>query len=223
MVPIAGPWATAEPPAKAAMRAGADGLVHGVFDAPVDEELIGLLKRNRAFYMSTSIAAEPPVLGVAEWRRVVQDFDDAHRVPAAAYEVLESPALTQQIAALRAAGITWSVLNVARANLRAVHDAGIPIVIGTDSPVPGVLPGITTLLEMQRHVEAGLTPIEAIRAATIDAQRVLGRDTRSGTIEPGKDADLILLYADPLADIRNLRRLKAVVQAGIYVDVPSGR
>jgi len=60
---------------------------------------------------------------------------------------------------------------------------------------------------------AGLSPIDTIRAATINAQRVLGRDARSGTIEVGKDADLILLYADPLADIANLRRLKAVIQA----------
>jgi imidazolonepropionase-like amidohydrolase len=106
-----------------------------------------------------------------------------------------------------------------RENLKAVGDAGIPIVIGTDTPVLGLAPGISTLMEMQWHVTAGLSPMDTIRAATINAQRVLGRDEQSGTIETGKLAELILLYADPLDDIGNLRRLKAVIQAGVYRDV----
>lgn len=204
--------------AKAALRAGADGLVHGIFDRRVDAELIDLMRRNGAFYMSTSVVFELTA-NVAVWRERVRSFDDSGRVPASAYAVLELPEIEQETERTKATGFGSDSVDVLRENLKAVGDAGIPIVIGTDTPVLGLVPGISTLMEMQWHVTAGLSPIDTIRAATINAQRVLGRDEQSGTIEAGKLAELILLYADPLADIGNLRRLKAVIQAGVYRDV----
>jgi imidazolonepropionase-like amidohydrolase len=73
-------------------------------------------------------------------------------------------------------------------------------------------------IELEELVAAGLTPLEALRAATGDAARILGAKADLGTIAPGKLADLVILDADPSADIRNTRRIRAVMQNGRLVD-----
>src|SRR5687768_10735979 len=73
-------------------------------------------------------------------------------------------------------------------------------------------------LELEDLVAAGLTPLAAITAATSEAARVLGADAEIGTVAVGKRADLILLDADPLEDIRNTRRIRMVIQRGRIVD-----
>src|SRR5262249_54313987 len=87
---------------------------------------------------------------------------------------------------------------------RMLHEAGITIVAGTDTPAPWVLPGAGLLIELVLLVEAGLTPAEAIQAATGNASAVLRKEQDVGTLQPGKIADFVVLDADPLADIRNL-------------------
>lgn len=205
--------------AHAALRAGADGLVHGIYDRPVDDELIALMKRNAAFYVPTSVLFDL-VADPKRWLARARAFEDTGRVAAAAFAGLESPELLQAVEATKDTGFGSNNVATAENNLRVVHAAGIPLVVGTDTPVLGLIPGLATLLEMQSYADAGLAPIEVIRAATLNAQRALGREAQSGTVEAGKLAELILLYADPLADIGNLRRIKAVIQAGVYVDVP---
>jgi imidazolonepropionase-like amidohydrolase len=98
--------------------------------------------------------------------------------------------------------------------LRALHTAGVTIVAGTDQAVPGH----SLHREMEIYVEAGFTPMEAIQAATIVPARAMKRDAEFGTIERGKRADLIVVEGDPLEDIRNLRRVVTVVQAGRAYD-----
>ena len=103
-------------------------------------------------------------------------------------------------------------------NLRKVADAGLLVVAGTDTSVAGVLIGISSQMELVLLVEAGLTPAETLRAATINAARMLGRDAEQGTVEAGKLADLVVLDADPLVDIRNVTRLHRVVKDGVIFD-----
>ncbi len=102
---------------------------------------------------------------------------------------------------------------VARANVRKLHLAGVPIVAGTDSPYPGVFFGEGLHRELELLVEAGLTPIEAISAATRNAAR-LARDTTWGTVEAGKRADLILVDGRPHERIADTRRIVSVMQGG---------
>lgn len=95
-----------------------------------------------------------------------------------------------------------------------LRGAGIRIGLGTDT---WELPwGVH--LELEHLVRSGLTPLEAIHAATGASAEILGADEELGTLEEGKWADLVLLDADPLADIRNTRRIHTVVKGGEVVD-----
>jgi len=101
------------------------------------------------------------------------------------------------------------------AAIKALHDAGVTIVAGTDYG----LPGFSLLRELELYVEAGLTPLDAIRSATAIPSEVMGLSVESGTIEPGKHADFVVLDADPLADIHNLRTGRWVVTNGRMFDM----
>ncbi len=92
--------------------------------------------------------------------------------------------------------------------------AGVGLLAGTDPPGRGVYPGFSLHDELGLLVEAGLTPMQALQAATRNPALFLGLEASAGTIEPGKDADLVLLDADPLAAIANTRRVRAVVADG---------
>jgi imidazolonepropionase-like amidohydrolase len=96
----------------------------------------------------------------------------------------------------------------------ALHKAGIPIVAGTDQTVPGY----SLYREIELYVQAGFTPLEAIQAATIVPARVMGVDKELGTVEPGKRADLIILDANPLESIHNIRTVKFVITGGTMYD-----
>ena len=94
--------------------------------------------------------------------------------------------------------------------------AGVPIVAGTDVGNPFVVPGRSLHDELSAYVQAGMSPLEALRTATLNPVRVLGLSDSLGTIVSGKLADLVLLSADPLADIENVREIEGVVRAGRY-------
>jgi imidazolonepropionase-like amidohydrolase len=98
--------------------------------------------------------------------------------------------------------------------LRELHRLGVPIVAGTDQAVPGH----SLHREIEIYASAGFTPIEAIQAATIVPARAMKREKESGTVEAGKVADFIVVDGDPLADLRNLRRVSTVVKAGRAYD-----
>jgi Tol biopolymer transport system component len=105
-------------------------------------------------------------------------------------------------------------LKVYLANISAAHRAGISIVAGTD--IFFLPPGLHWELELL--VRAGLSPLEALRTATSNAATVLGVDGRLGCIAPGAAADLVVLEADPLEDIRNTQRIHAIIQEGRIID-----
>ncbi|HVT39139.1 MAG TPA: amidohydrolase family protein [Gemmatimonadaceae bacterium] len=99
-----------------------------------------------------------------------------------------------------------------------MHRAGVGILAGTDAPLRNSPPGFGLHEELAFLSGAGLTPFEVLRVATMEPARFLGMLDSLGTVEVGKGADLVLLDADPLADVRNTRRVSAVVANGRLVD-----
>jgi imidazolonepropionase-like amidohydrolase len=98
----------------------------------------------------------------------------------------------------------------------AMQRAHVEILAGSDTPNPYVFPGFSLHDELALLVKAGLTPIEALRTATSNPAKFLGMSDSLGTIEKGKLADLILLDANPLDDIRNTQRIYGVIANGRY-------
>jgi imidazolonepropionase-like amidohydrolase len=98
-----------------------------------------------------------------------------------------------------------------------MHRAGVPFLAGTDTP-PGVyiFPGFSLHEELQRFVAAGFTPLEALQTATLNPARFLGMESLMGSIERGNFADMVLLDANPLDDIRNTQKIAGVVANGRY-------
>lgn len=102
--------------------------------------------------------------------------------------------------------------------VQLMHKKGVPFLAGTDTP-PGVyiFPGFSLHEELQRFVAAGFTPLEALQTATLNPAQFFGIEATTGTVEPGKLADLVLLKANPLADISNTQKIAAVLVRGRYL------
>jgi imidazolonepropionase-like amidohydrolase len=104
---------------------------------------------------------------------------------------------------------------VAPANLIAVRDAGIPIAMGTDAGNPLTLHGPSVYAEMEAMQAAGMTPMEVLVASTRTGALALNRPEEFGTVEKGRQADLLVLAADPTRDVKNFRQLRYVVMGGV--------
>ncbi len=101
--------------------------------------------------------------------------------------------------------------------LKALVDAGVPVLVGTDSSALGVVWGFAQHRELELFVDAGLTPYQALSAATRIPAEVMGLADRLGTIAAGRQADLVLLDSDPLADIGNTRSIRGVMVQGRWL------
>ena len=197
--------------AKHLLEDGIDCLAHGIISEPVDAEFIDLMRRNNTCYIST-LALYQTKAGYGEWADQLEQFDINKRLNPAAMELLRKmPTDTPRLD-----NSAWTVerLPVLRLNLFTVHGAGIPVLIGTDAGMPGVLPGISTQLELIMHQEVGLDPVDVLRAATSMVAEVLDRKGVFGTLRSGAQADLLVLDADPRLDIGNVQRIRHVIRAG---------
>jgi imidazolonepropionase-like amidohydrolase len=127
---------------------------------------------------------------------------------------LEKPEAQRAMRASASAQRYKVALEVAKRNLKRLSDAGVPIAMGTDTGPTGRFQGYFELMELEQMVSAGLTPRQALTAATRDAARCMKLDRDLGTIEPGKWADFVVLDASPLDAIANVRRIASVWIAG---------
>jgi imidazolonepropionase-like amidohydrolase len=193
--------------AKDAARAGVDVIAHGIGDARADPELIRLLKEHATTYVSTLAVYETKT-----WP-----------VPALLESFLEPAAL--RIAARMSNSATpvtaarrrrWDNLN---ANAAAIFQAGGAIGVGTDAGVTGTLHGRSTLRELELLTGAGLTPLQAISAATSTSAKAIHVDQERGTIEPGKLADVVLIQGAPHERIEDIYKVAGVWMGGRRLDL----
>ena len=198
--------------AKSLLRAGADFLAHSIRDQDVDEELIDLLKA-RDVCVCPTLMREVSTF-VYESRPAF--FDDPfflRDADPAVLQALEDPARQQRTRESSSAQQYKVALEVAKRNAKKLVDAGIRISFGTDTGPAGRFQGYFEQLELEHMVDAGLTPMQALVSATSDAADCMHL-ARLGTLEPGDWADLIILNANPLEDIRNTQEIDSAWIAG---------
>ena len=146
--------------AKEVLRAGADGLVHSVADAPLDDEFIALMKKNRAMY-TTTLSLYTAFSDVAAWMQRLAAMDTRSRGPKDVYARYQSPEVAKAYHAL-AGTFPAENLRHAKGNVRRAFEAEIPVLAGTDTGVIGVPLGISSQMELVLLVDAGVTTAEAL-------------------------------------------------------------
>ena len=208
--------------AKAALRAGADFLVHSVFDQPVDDEFIALAKARNVIYCPTLFVTMGYPLALTNlWRATPEELVRADpEILAAMDDFNETPPekLPERLVALFKDAKPPAPPTIAMWNLRKVLDAGITVVMGTDAGNIGTLHGPSILREMRLMQDSGLTPLEVLRASTSNAAQLLGLQGKSGVVAPGMMADLVVLDADPLADTGNVGKVYRVIKNGVVYE-----
>ncbi|HEX2211344.1 MAG TPA: amidohydrolase family protein [Longimicrobium sp.] len=212
---IAAALASGESPGAAAQLAEirlTDRLI-ATHDARKEDALYRLLRRNGTWITPTlTTQADPRCPGSP---LPLPDSASLAGVPRMLHAMVALPAAPADEVARKCRRFDALVRVAGR-----MHRAGIPLLAGSDAPNPGVVPGVGLHQELELLVRAGLTPMEVLQAATRDPARFLGMEDSLGTVEQGKLADLVILDADPLADIRNTRRIHAVIANGRVVHGP---
>lgn len=200
--------------ARAAVAGGADILVHGVGDQPVDQDFIDALRDRGVVYVTTLVVFEgfrDLALGRPDYSIIERSLGD----PVAIASLYETPA--EQLIQGRRAIIEQRVQQMQENVVRLVR-GGARVAAGTDAGNPGTLHGPALHRELQLLVEAGLTPMEALSAATRDASFAYAVRPSVGRVTRGALADLLVLAADPLADIGNLAQIERVYSRGVAYD-----
>jgi imidazolonepropionase-like amidohydrolase len=208
--------------AKQLVNYGVDGLAHSVRDKPIDAAFIADMKRHGTWQEAATLSREGSMFVYGEMPPFANDPFFARSISPQVLAQLKSPAYQQKIRSDPDFSMYPGFLHTAEHNLKALADAGVPYAFGTDSGPPGRFPGYFTHWEMELMVQAGLTPMQVITAATGSAARFLHAEDL-GTLEKNKWADLIVLDKDPLDEIKNTRTISAVYIAGKRVAGPVPR
>jgi imidazolonepropionase-like amidohydrolase len=199
--------------AKALVDDGLAELAHSVRDKPVDDALIESMKKHGAIQTAT-LAREVSLFAFAKPSPMLQDEFFTRGIAPDVLATLRSADYQAKQRADHDFDKYPGFLEMAQKNLKRLSDAGVKIGFGTDTGPPGRFPGYGEHWEMELMVQAGLTPRQIITAASKTAAEFLGAAKDLGTIEKGHWADLIVLGANPLDDIRNTRKIEAVYIAG---------
>jgi imidazolonepropionase-like amidohydrolase len=199
--------------AKALVDAGADFVAHSVRDADVDADLIASLKK-RDVCVCPTLMREVSTFVYESTPSFFSDPLFTSRVDAGLIKALEDPARQKAMRESRTAQQYKAALNVASRNVKKLSDGGVTIAMGTDTGPPMRFQGYFELMELEMLAKAGLTPRQALAAATRDAAKCMNADNAIGTLEVGKWADLVVLNGNPLDDIANVRKIDSVWIAG---------
>ena len=201
--------------AKGLLRAGTGLVAHSIRDEAVDDETIGLFRETGVCYVPT-LTREVSTYAYGDRPDFFDDPFLMSDVDSAQVVTVSDPERQARVRASGAAGAYGRALEIAQANLARLSEAGVPIAFGTDSGPLGRFQGYFEHMEMGLMAEAGLTPEQILRSATGVAAECLGRDD-IGTLEPGRRADFVIVRANPLEDVGNLREILGVWVGGVRV------
>lgn len=165
---------------------------------------------------------EVPTLGMLR-RSMYADADElaassyVQYIPAAIKKEWTDPRLDRKKVSARTLELANAEYEKLRDLVPIMRKAGVMMMAGTDTGDPYTFPGYDLQRELELLVGAGLSPLEALRSATLEPARYLDTTLSMGSVDAGKDADLVLLDADPLKDIRNTQKIAGVVVGGVYL------
>ena len=203
--------------AKSALRAGADYLVHSVQDAPVDDEFIALARARHILYCPTLFVPLGYVYALSGlWQPTEAEQRLADHEILARLHLPEGTAtekLPERMVKLMSEHREPALPEVAMQNLLTVWNAGITVVMGTDAGNIGTVHGPSVFREMELMQRSGLTPLQVLKSATVNGALTVALPDL-GSVAPGNLADLVVLDADPLADLANLSRASYVLRDG---------
>ncbi len=201
--------------AKSLLNSGADFVAHSIRDQSVDAEVINLLKSKDVCYCPT-LTREVSTFVYESTPDFFNDPFFINEVEQDIMNTLNDPGRQQKVKDNKNAQLYKLALDTAMMNLKQLSDAGVKIAFGTDSGPPARFQGYFEHLELELMVKAGLTPMQAIIAATGQAAECIGLQ-KIGTLENGKWADFIVLSKNPLENILNTRSIESVWIAGNQV------
>jgi imidazolonepropionase-like amidohydrolase len=216
-------------PPEVVLASGQDGVEHGFYpslDGKTREERLAIWRRfaERGIPIVPTLVTlfEATFPSTEQLRAVVEDENgqlDPRRQYISRYMVLDWREQVLEASDERRQTLRKLWEEVARRDLREMHEAGMELLVGSDAAVLNIYPGYSLHDEMLLFVrELGMTPAEVIERATSRSARALRIADSVGTVERGKVADLVLLEANPLEDIRNTRRIAAVILRGTLYD-----
>ncbi len=195
---------------------------------PEFQNLIPVIKTLAQEAKKANLAFTPTLTSFETiWRQTTPEFDAMMRESELQYvEPLTRAAWGPQTNRYRS---SWSArlkemdrmlkqsLELQKIMVKEFNDAGVAVMTGTDAPLTFVYPGSSLHHELKLFVDAGVKPFDALRAATVTPATILKIQTQVGTVEVGKQADLVLLDANPLTDIRNTRKISGVFTKGRWL------
>ena len=190
---------------------------------PVDDEFLTLAKKNGTILIPTlTVIQNVDKLYHAAAEKKMPPVDDPNHCVDKSTMMKLAETANANVASDRLARMDkrmTSTVAVMNPNLMKLVANGIPIATGTDAGNPLTLHGPAIYAEMEAMQSAGMTPMQVIVASTSTAARAMGIDKITGTIEKGKDADLVIVAADPTKDISNMRKIRYVARAGVVRNI----
>lgn len=204
--------------AKGLLEKGIDVIAHSIRDLPVDQATIAAIKARDVEYIPTLTRDIAQFVYEGTPAYFNDPFFTRH-IPGSYYRdeiaKLKDPANQDKIKKDQTAQGTKPALEQGRKNLKTLSDAGVTIALGTDTGTnEGQWQGYFEHLELEEMVKSGMTPMQALVAGTMGAAKAANVQQQLGSIAPGKQADLLVLNANPLSDIRNTRQIDSVWIAG---------
>jgi imidazolonepropionase-like amidohydrolase len=199
--------------AKDLLTSGADLVAHSIRDLAVDDAVIAQLKARNTCVVPTLMRE----VSTFVYESTPSWFSDPlflQHPDVAQITGLKDPARQRAMRESTAAQRYKAALEVASRNMKRLFDAGVPIAMGTDTGPAGRFQGYFELMELELMVKAGLTPSQVLASASRTAARCMGVERELGTLEPAKWADFVVLDANPLTDISNVRKISSVWIAG---------